>query len=81
MKYKRAPDVWNRADLYEVVAFAEHLGTSRAAIFDFGAAKRPTVEIGEISVSHIGWDVTADDPSDASHEFVKSVQNWLSTAR
>ena len=59
MKYKRATDVWNRADLYEVTAFAEHLGTARAAIFDFGSAQRPTVKIGDIHIGHINWDVSA----------------------
>jgi hypothetical protein len=67
-----------RAD--EVVAFAEHIGTPRAALFDFGHTRRPVAQVGDIQVTHVPWDVTAGDPQDAARRFVENVRNWLADA-
>ena len=77
VKYKRAAGEWNRGDLYEIVAFAEHLHTTKAAIFDFGHVGRPTVQVGDIAVTHVAWDATAADPGVAAGDFVAAVTRWL----
>jgi hypothetical protein len=76
VKYKIAGSLWNRADLYEVVAFAEHLGASKAAVIDFGGERRPHVLLGEIEIAHLPWDLSLD-PADAAGQFIAATAEWL----
>jgi 5-methylcytosine-specific restriction enzyme subunit McrC len=77
VKYKRASDVWDRAELYEIVAFAEHLGVTRAAILDFRSVPRLTVGVGDITITHVRWDLAIQDPAEAARKFTRDVDSWL----
>ena len=82
VKYKLAATEWNRADLYEVVAFAEGLGTTRAAILGFSEPAEqtlPAVRIGDIVTDHLDW--PSDEklaPELAAARLGAKVLDWLS---
>jgi hypothetical protein len=82
VKYKRVAPTWNRADLYEVVAFAEAAGTKRAGIIGFGgsdAVTPPAVEVGAIEVRYFNWQ-TDESPSNAADSVAHAVSEWLDPA-
>lgn len=80
VKYKLAGD-WVRADLYQVVTFAEGVRARFGCVVSFriGAAKSPPLlQIGDISVSHFSWRADASiTPVDAGRELAGSVGEWL----
>jgi hypothetical protein len=78
VKYKIASSAWNRADLYEVVAFAEHLGTRRAALIDFGNTRRARVHLGDIEITQVPWDLSLEAES-AATQFTAAASAWLTT--
>lgn len=85
MKYRVAGPVWNRTDVYQVVAFAAHLGTKAAAIVDFDRsdAVRPSLGFGAspdetIWVEHLPWPIQRDLAPEAAEEvFLDRVEGWL----
>lgn len=80
VKYKLAGD-WVRADLYQVVTFVEGLSARFGCVVSFrkGVANSPpSLQIGDISVSHFSWRANADiSPVDAGRELAGSVGEWL----
>ena len=83
VKYKIAGAEWNRADLYQSVAFAVAARTHHAAVLTFlppGAERAPSVRVGDISVCQITW------PADPTHEpqvaktaLVDAFAGWMAT--
>ncbi|HEY9404777.1 MAG TPA: hypothetical protein VIQ24_19125 [Pyrinomonadaceae bacterium] len=80
IKYKLASD-WVRADLYQVVTFAEGVRARFGCVVNFqkGTVKSlPPLLIGEISVSHFSWNADPDvAPEDAGREVAGAVVTWL----
>jgi 5-methylcytosine-specific restriction endonuclease McrBC regulatory subunit McrC len=79
VKYKLAAEQWNRADLYEVVAFAEEFRTPRASLLSFGKAggsERSSVTVGDIQVERIIWDVVLP-PQGAAKRLCSDMRRWL----
>jgi 5-methylcytosine-specific restriction enzyme subunit McrC len=80
IKYKVATDGWSRADLYEVVAFAEEFRTHKAALVFFGRAQAPCcLTVGDISVHRLLWDLGAR-ADEASLGLGRAVRTWLDLA-
>jgi 5-methylcytosine-specific restriction enzyme subunit McrC len=81
VKYKLAGARWTRADLYEVVAFAEAAGSARAAIVGFrrpGDPQPPEVGVGETTVRYLGWDANeAVEPELVADDVASAFANWL----
>lgn len=80
VKYKLAGD-WVRADLYQVVTFAEGVGARFGCVVSFrkGPTKSPpSLQIGDISVSHFSWRADPDiSPINAGRELASSMEKWL----
>lgn len=80
VKYKLAGD-WVRADLYQIVTFAEGVSARFGCVVNFrkrAAKSPPTLQIGDISITQFSWRVDADIlPVDAGQELAGSVRKWL----
>ena len=78
VKYKLVGTEWRRPDLYQVVTFAEGLGTRDAAIVDFGNSilSPEKVVVGSKEVRHLPWRLN-ETPDEARTRFVSSVFEWL----
>jgi 5-methylcytosine-specific restriction endonuclease McrBC regulatory subunit McrC len=81
VKYKEGGSSWNRADLYEVVAFAAAAERTRALLVNFrplASRTLPPILVGKTEVSEISWPAEADlDPREASRIFGERAQAWL----
>jgi 5-methylcytosine-specific restriction enzyme subunit McrC len=83
IKYKVRNGDWARADLYEVVGFAEAASVSEAVLVDFEAPNSLSVRsltFGRIGVSGISW--PADDsltPVLAADAFSAAARRWWSS--
>jgi 5-methylcytosine-specific restriction enzyme subunit McrC len=83
IKYKVRNDDWARADLYEVVAFAEAAGVSEAVLVDFQAPHSQLAQpltFGKIGVNGVAW--PADDslpPALAAESFSAAARRWWSS--
>jgi 5-methylcytosine-specific restriction endonuclease McrBC regulatory subunit McrC len=81
VKYKQGKNEWQRADLYEVVAFAAAAERAHALIVNFrprDSPGLPPVQVGKIEVTEISWPADADvDAHDASQAFTDRVREWL----
>jgi 5-methylcytosine-specific restriction enzyme subunit McrC len=78
IKYKVSGSDWDRADLYEVVAFATGFRASDAAIVDFqaGAKSRPTVSVGGVTVRHVAWPTRDISPEAALADVAFEIVAW-----
>jgi 5-methylcytosine-specific restriction endonuclease McrBC regulatory subunit McrC len=83
IKYKVRDGDWARADLYEVVAFAEAAGVSKAVLVDFqppNSRMAQPLTFGDIGVTGIAW--PADDnlpPMLAAESLSTAVRRWWSS--
>jgi 5-methylcytosine-specific restriction endonuclease McrBC regulatory subunit McrC len=79
VKYKLAGGDWNRADLYEVIAFAEAVHTPRAALMVFreSAGGLKSLKVGSKRVDEICWRTHDRSPEQAAQELVEDVSYWL----
>ena len=81
IKYKLAGAGWNRADLYQAVAFAAGFRTQEAAVIGFAKVTSPplpAVRVGEFGVTSFTWRaLAAVAPSDAAAELIGDVTAWL----
>jgi 5-methylcytosine-specific restriction enzyme subunit McrC len=81
VKYKLARDGWERADLYEVNAFANQFGTRAAAIVNFdstGEARLNPVKIGETWISHLTWNASGNVPPQGAADLLSSAfEQWV----
>jgi hypothetical protein len=81
LKYKLSGGDWDRADLYEVIAFAEAYRAPRGLIIRFrkpGVPAAADLTVGSISVHEVTW--VADpsvNPVDASSAVADEVADWL----
>lgn len=77
VKYKLTDGGWNRADLYEVVAFAAAFRCKNAALICFANDRRPShsVGVGEFQVSQMIWNC-ADTPERAATQLCKAMRAW-----
>lgn len=81
VKYKLAGKEWDRADLYELVAFGAAVGASQLAIVTFRAATSEAlddVEVGDFRVRELAWPV-GDKlvPDDSRDALIHATQLWL----
>lgn len=84
VKYKMAAGEWARADLYQVIAFAEAFRTNVASIVRF---RRPTtapmtdVVVGETWIREVTWLADGDlDPPEAATMLGRDISDWLVTS-
>jgi 5-methylcytosine-specific restriction enzyme subunit McrC len=81
VKYKLSERHVNRADLYQVVAFADTLRTTRAAIVTFVELGKevPRVTLfGDVTVTPLTWSADPTLPAgDAAVKLCEDVRNWL----
>jgi hypothetical protein len=81
VKYKIAGAEWNRADLYEVIAFSAAVGATEAAIITFRAADQPglpSVRIGDFRVAELAWPAASTiSPSEAAAMLATRTATWL----
>lgn len=78
IKYKRSDGQWNRADLYQVVAFATAFNSDRAGLMDFGdEATVDLLQVGPVEVQRLSWPCGVTDPKAASNRFCAAVEHWL----
>ena len=84
VKYKLADPDWERADLYEVVAFATGFGIDRAAVLGFarpGSKSPGDLQVGGVSVKYIPWVADPEvDPDESATNFSDAVAGWLGVA-
>ena len=79
VKYKRWNGQWNRADLYEVVAFSAAFKVVDAVVIDFDddIAGGTPVNFGAIAVQRFAWPCSVVEPIDAAARLVGAVGEWL----
>lgn len=82
VKYKCAMGAWNRADMFEVNAFATEFRTSRALIIDFQTSTETTalspIAIGDTVISHLPWEASLDRSSDeAATMLCDKFERWM----
>lgn len=81
VKYKLSRGDWDRADLYEVVAFAEAYRSNRGLILRFRNPAVPPLAdlaVGAMSIHEISWVADAEvDPLDAANAVADDVARWL----
>ncbi len=81
VKYKILGSHWDRADLYQLVAFASGYGVVEAVLFGFsttGVALPPTLTVGETRVSTVAWPAGSGlDPEQARRVFVAAARDRL----
>ena len=80
VKYKVGGDDWLRNDLYEVIAFAEAVGTAHGAIIDF--RKEPghlaPLAVGAKTISELPWRIKpGQTPEAAAAALVEDVAAWI----
>jgi 5-methylcytosine-specific restriction enzyme subunit McrC len=81
IKYKLSAGEWNRADLYQLVAFATGFRVKRGLLIQFrgpGVRTCPELQVGDLRVSECAW--PADPlmrPETAAAQFIKHVENWV----
>jgi hypothetical protein len=81
VKHKVTDESWNRADLYEVVAFATAFRTNHAALIGFAdrVLAPQTIAFETINVTRLDWNFGLA-PSDAAADLSLAAGGWLSTA-
>jgi 5-methylcytosine-specific restriction enzyme subunit McrC len=81
IKYKLMGAEWNRADLYEMVAFAAAYRVQQCGLISFRAdAQAPLtpLEVGEFTVSDFRWDARPSvRPSGAARQLADQLRSWL----
>ena len=82
MQYKLTTVAWNRADLYEVIAFGVAFRADRTCLVTFNESSRnqtfSDLQVGDIRVTHLAWDADpARSPVDAADSLVASARVWL----
>lgn len=81
VKYKLSRGEWDRADLYEVIAFAEAYHATRALILRFrepAVATIPDLVVGAKTVREVTWIADPSiQPVDAANAVVDEVVDWL----
>jgi hypothetical protein len=63
-----------------MIFFAESYRSPVAAVIGFtqGAAQLPSVPVGRISVSALGWDISGrSSPTEAAVQLVDAVLRWI----
>jgi hypothetical protein len=85
VKYKLTSTTWNRADLYEVIAFGVAFRAERTCLVTFnqssGDRRFSDLRVGDIRVSHLVWDADlARSPIDSADALVASARSWLQDA-
>jgi hypothetical protein len=83
VKYKLSTGQWQRADLYQVLAFAAALRCTHAAVMNFSAdasyINDPVLSVGDYEVHQSSWPASNSlTAADAASAFCASVSNWLS---
>jgi hypothetical protein len=80
VKYKLAGSEWDRADLYEVVAFAAGYRVDRGLVTSFaspGAPPLPALSVGKHEISHVCWPADPSVlPATAAAFFEDNVRDW-----
>ena len=79
VKYKLRGD-WNRADLYQVLAFAAGLRCFDAAIVNFASNPVTVVtslDVGDHRVKQFSWPCGDPDPANAARGFAGVIGTWL----
>lgn len=81
IKYKLSLDQWNRADLYQAVAFATAFAFKRASIVSFAdnnVCPGPTAIFNDVAVSNIVWRIGPGvEPLESERRFVEDTRAWL----
>lgn len=81
VKYKMSGGEWDRADLYEVIAFAEAYRAAQALIVRFRTPGVPTLAdlvVGAKAIREITWMADASvHPVDAANAVADEVAHWL----
>jgi hypothetical protein len=84
VKYKLSTGEWDRADLYEVIAFAEAYRASQGLILRFREPGVPAIadlSVGTKTVHEVTWRADPSvDPVDAANEVAEEVAHWLGEA-
>jgi 5-methylcytosine-specific restriction endonuclease McrBC regulatory subunit McrC len=78
VKYKLMDRSWNRADLYEAVAFAAGFRVRHTSIIGFSpsSADREDLEVGDFRVAKFLWPCS-EAPAAASNHLSSAVKSWL----
>jgi hypothetical protein len=82
IKYKLLGEDWNRADLYQIIAFGTAFQSANAAVLGFRHAsdgKRPrSLVVGPLAVRAICWPADpALSAESAATQFSDEVRSWL----
>jgi 5-methylcytosine-specific restriction enzyme subunit McrC len=84
VKYKLSRGDWERADLYEVIAFAEAYRATRGLIIRFrkpGVPELDELRVGGQAIREITWQADPSvGPADASDAVAGEVADWLGGA-
>lgn len=86
VKYKRGDVAWNRADLYQAVAFATGFHAANAAVIGFmgegpWCAKPGVAQVGDVRASYLAWDSRIEvSPEEAAENLCRQVLRWLTEA-
>lgn len=82
VKYKIFSGTWNRADLYQSIAFATAYRTDSAVLIGFHQRQTPTpnqLKIGDVRCRVISWDANEDvSPLSAQQAFENALRSWHS---
>lgn len=83
VKYKLSTGEWDRADLYEVIAFAEAYRASQGLILRFrepGVREIADLSVGAKTIHEVTWAVDPTlAPRDAANAVADEVAEWLGT--
>lgn len=79
VKYKLWSGDWDRADLYQLVAFATGFGVTEALRAGFLGGGKPghSVEVGQVTTATIDWPSISElRPEEAEEAFIAAARTW-----
>lgn len=83
VKYKVFGSDWDRADLYQNIAFATAFGTTMGCVVGFttgeNAPMPPLTRVGQITVAPVAWFADAGAPDEAARGCVDQIARFLGT--
>ena len=77
VKYRLSVGSIPTAYLYQVASFATAFGSRKGAVIEFGTVgQEDTVELGDLIVSSLVWNISVD-PASAADELAAALKSWL----
>ena len=81
VKYRLSSGPIPRSHMNQVTTFAAGYGTTRGLLLGFSSGQDTDhVEVGQIRIDSLNWDVNQPDPSQSAADLIGAVRGWLAAA-